>query len=185
VRIVRPAYEHLPSYIAALQRGWSPDNLRPEAAQELLARIAENPELFLEQMDDRDARGPDVILPSGATVKRLPGYVRWMWDGEFCGSIGFRWQPGTTALPPHCHGHIGYAVVPWKRSRGYATAALAQLLDEVRGEGLEFVELTTESTNEASRHVIEANRGEIASRRVDPGVHGGGETLTYRIRLRS
>jgi len=41
-----------------------------------------------------------------------------MWDDEFAGSIGFRWQPGTSALPPHCLGHIGYAVVPWKQGRG-------------------------------------------------------------------
>ena len=44
-----------------------------------------------------------------------------MWDGEFCGSIGFRWQPGTTDLPRHVLGHIGYSVVPWKRRLGYAT----------------------------------------------------------------
>jgi predicted acetyltransferase len=41
-----------------------------------------------------------------------------MWDGEFCGSIGLRWLPGTEELPPHCLGHIGYAVVPWKRRLG-------------------------------------------------------------------
>jgi len=35
-----------------------------------------------------------------------------MWDGEFCGQIAFRWQPGTEALPPHCLGHVGYSVVP-------------------------------------------------------------------------
>ena len=55
-----------------------------------------------------------------------------MWDGEFCGSIGFRWQPGTSTLPPYVLGHIGYAVVPWKRGRGYATQALALLLPEAR-----------------------------------------------------
>ena len=70
--------------------------------------------------------------PDGSTAKRLPGFKRWLWDGEFCGSIGLRWQPGTTALPPHCLGHIGYAVVPWKRRRGYATQALRDCSFELR-----------------------------------------------------
>ena len=35
---------------------------------------------------DREAKGPPVILPDGRTVPRLPGYSRWMWDGEFCGA---------------------------------------------------------------------------------------------------
>ena len=67
-----------------------------------------------------------------------------MWDGEFCGSIGFRWQPGTEVLPPHCLGHIGYAVVPWKKRRGHATRALAAMLPLARAEGLGYVELTTD-----------------------------------------
>jgi predicted acetyltransferase len=40
-----------------------------------------------------------------------------MWDGDFAGAINLRWQPGTAELPPHCLGHIGYGVVPWKRGR--------------------------------------------------------------------
>jgi len=70
-----------------------------------------------------------------------------MWDGEFCGSIGFRWQPGTTALPPYCLGHIGYSAVPWKRGNGYATTALRLLLSDARARGLAFVELTTDADN--------------------------------------
>jgi hypothetical protein len=33
LELVRPAREHLPSYLDALRRGWSPDNLRDDAAQ--------------------------------------------------------------------------------------------------------------------------------------------------------
>jgi predicted acetyltransferase len=83
-------------------------------------------------------------------VRRLPGYRRWMWDGELCGVIGFRWQPGSNELPPHVLGHIGFAVVPWKRKRGYATRALALLLPELRDTGLEYVKLTTDTDNVAS-----------------------------------
>src|SRR6478735_1031914 len=134
--LVQPAEPHLPSYVAALERGWSPDNLRPEAVREELERIARDASLFIAQQTDPEGKGPPVTLPGGAVVPRLPGYRRWMWDGEFCGSIGFRWQPGTEALPPHCLGHIGYAVVPWRRGRGYATQALRAMLPDAAAEGL-------------------------------------------------
>ena len=136
-------------------------------------------------MIDRDAKGPPVALPDGTMVPRLPGYRRWMWDGEFCGTIGFRWQPGTTALPPHCLGHIGYAVVPWKRRRGYATRALAALLEDVRSEGLEFVELTTGVSNVASRRVIESNGGVLIERFQLGPEYGLKEDFRFRIHLRS
>ena len=38
-RLVWPSSEYLPIHIRALERGWSPDNLRPEAAQEALETI--------------------------------------------------------------------------------------------------------------------------------------------------
>jgi predicted acetyltransferase len=114
-------------------------------------------------------------------ARRLPGYHQWMWDGEFCGSIGFRWQPGTTELPPTCLGHIGYGVVPWKQRRGYATRALGLFLSEVKREGLPFVEITTDATNVASRRVIETNGGRLVERFNKPAVYGGAASLRFRI----
>ena len=183
IELVWPAAQYLPGYIHALQQGWSPDNLRPQAAAEELARIAEDPIRFLAQQIDREAKGPTVILPDGSTVPRLPGYSLWMWDGEFCGAIGFRWQPGTTDLPPYCLGHIGYSVVPWKRRRGYATLALRLLLPKARAEGLAFVELTSDADNIASQRVIEANGGELIERFHKSAETGAGESLRFRILL--
>jgi predicted acetyltransferase len=181
MQLVWPAAQYLPGYIDALQRGWSPDNLRPEAAQEELARIADDPEAFLALEIDRAAAGPPVILPNGSTVARIPGYRRWLWDGEFCGAIGFRWQPGTTDLPPHCLGHIGYSVVPWKRRRGYATKALELLLIEARQEDLAYVELTTDVSNLGSQNVITRNGGVCVERFFKPAAYGGAESFRYRI----
>src|SRR5688500_7848715 len=183
MKLVWPAQEHLASYIDALERGWSPDNTRPEAGREELARIREDRAVFLSQQVDREGRAPPVTLPDGSTVARLPGYRRWMWDGEFCGAIGFRWQPGTTELPPYCLGHIGFAVVPWKRRRGYATRALALLLPDAQREGLAFVELTADVGNLASQRVIIANGGQLVEHFRKPAAYGGAESLRFRIPL--
>jgi len=184
MQLVWPSPPHLDSYVAALERGWSPDNIRGEVtAREERRKIATDPAAFLAGLVDREAKGPPITLPDGSTVPRLPGYRRWMWDGEFCGSIGFRWQPGTTALPPHCLGHIGYAVVPWKQGRGYATLALRLLLPEARAEGLPFVEITTDPTNLASQRVILANGGVLVERFTTPAQLGATETLRFRIEL--
>ena len=184
MHIVRPTAEHLPSYVAALQRGWSADNVRgAAAAAEELARIQEGPASFLASLEDREAKGPPVTLPDGSIVHRIPGFRRWIWDGEFAGSIGFRWQPGTTALPPHCLGHIGYAVVPWKQGRGYATAALKLMLQEAAFTGLPFVELTTDPDNIASQRVIEAAGGQLHERFTKPPQFGSRPGLRYRITL--
>ena len=183
LELVWPAALYLPGYIHALEQGWSPDNLRPQAATEQLVQIAADPDRFLSEQVDREAKGPAVILPDGSTVPRLPGYHLWMWDGEFCGSIGFRWQPGTAELPPHCLGHIGYSVVPWKRGRGYATRALQLLVPLAKSEGLAYVELTTDSDNIASRRVIEANGGELVEQFPKSVEAGGAESLRFRILL--
>jgi predicted acetyltransferase len=184
MELVRPGALHLPSYVAALRRGWSADNLRGAvAAQEELARIDADAERFLSALHDREARGGPVTLPDGSQVARIPGYRMWLWDGEFCGSIGLRWLPGTAALPPHVLGHVGYAVVPWKQRRGHATAALALLLPLAREEGLPFVELTTDPDNVASQKVIVANGGVLVERFRKPQAFGGREGLRYRIAL--
>jgi len=182
--LVWPSREYLRSYVAALERGWSPDNLRGQvAAQEELARIASDPDAFLASLVDREATGGPITLPDGTTVPRLPGYLRWLWDGEFCGSIGLRWQRGTEALPPHCLGHIGYAVVPWKQRRGYATRALREVLREARAEGLRYVEIATTPANAASKRVIEACGGVLVEEFVTPAALGSRRELRYRVNL--
>jgi predicted acetyltransferase len=153
------------------------------AADEELEKIAHDPDAFLASLADREASGGPIKMPDGSELARLPGYRRWMWNGEFCGSIGFRWQKGTEALPPHCLGHIGYAVVPWKQRRGYATEALGQLLPEARAEGLNYVEITMNPDNIASQRVVEANGGVFLERFVKPAQFGSTPGSRYRIVL--
>jgi len=185
LQLVKPALEFLPEYKAALERGWSADNVREDvAAREELQKIATDPAAFVAALDDPQAKGGPIKLPDGSTVPRLPGFRRWMWDGAFCGSIGLRWQPGTSELPPHVLGHIGYAVVPWKRGRGYAKRALALMLVEARGAGLTFVYVTARPDNVASQAVIRANGGRLVERFQEPAAYGGSESLRFRIDLK-
>ena len=110
--LLRPNLGMLPGYVDALERGWAADNTRGAAGiADELASIRADPQAFITRIYDPEGAGPPVAMPDGSRVPRLPGYRLWMWDGDFCGSIGFRWQPGTAELPPYVLGHIGYGVV--------------------------------------------------------------------------
>lgn len=154
----------------------------PAAGRVELERIDADPAAFLVAQDDRQATGEPITLPDGSVVPRLPGYRRWIWDDEFAGVISVRWQPGTAALPPHVLGHVGYTVVPWKRRRGHATAALRELLPEIYVLGLPYVELTTDVDNVASQKVITANGGVLIERFTKPAAFGpDSPALRWRI----
>lgn len=181
--LIRPAIDHLPSYIGALAQGWSLDLRGPSAAAELRARAEQDPAAFLAGLDNRTGQGAPLQLPDGSWVPRLPGIQRWIWDGEFCGAVSLRWVDGTAELPAYCLGHVGYGVVPWKRGRGYATAALGQILPMARETGLPHVDLTTDPDNQASRRVIERNGGILMTTFTKPAQYGGRPGLLYRICL--
>lgn len=184
MELLSPRLEHLPSYIAALESGWSADNVRGAvAAKEERERIAQDPAAFISSLMDLNATGLRLKLPDGSTVNRLPGLKRWLWDGEFCGVIGFRWQPGTEALPPHCLGHIGFAVVPAKRNRGYATKALQETLPVAAAQGLRYVEVTTDPDSVASQRTILKAGGVLYEQFTKPEQFGGTPGLRYCITL--
>lgn len=185
LRLIKPDLAALPAYREALERGWSPDNVGLDKTRlRELAAVAEDPAAFLASLDDPEARGGPIAMPDGTMLERLPGRRRWLLDGEaFCGSFGFRWRPGTEALPPHVLGHMGYAVPEWMRGQGYATRGLALLLPDARALGMAYVELTTDPDNEASQKVILNNGGYLVERFQKPAVYGEADGLRWRIDL--
>lgn len=180
-----PSAVELPGYVAALEQGWSPNTIDDRAGFAELEKIRRDPAAFLTSLIDRDASGPTIVLPDGSTAERIPGIRLWMWAGEFCGTIGFRWCPGTEALPPHVLGHVGYSVVPWKRRQGHATAAVRAILPYAAAEGLRWVEITTDVDNVASQGVIEAAGGRFVERFTYPEAYGQGDALRYRVEVSS
>lgn len=183
MQLVTPEQHHLEDYCAALSRGWSPNNLRPEVAREHLARIEKDAGGFLAGLQDPEARGGPVRLPDGSYVPRLPSLRRWIWDGGFCGSIGLRWRADGAPLPPTASGHIGYAVVPWRRREGLASGALRAILPLGRDQKLTHVDITVDPDNVASIGVIAKVGGYLAARYAKHPSLGTGEELLYRIDL--
>jgi predicted acetyltransferase len=167
--LAEPQAAMLDSYADALKRGWSPNNVRDVSAEQLAA-LAVDARAFLAGLIEQTGTYP---MPDGTLAEKLPSLVCWMWDGEFCGVISLRYQVGTSELPPHVAGHIGYSVVPWKRKHGYASRALKQMLTEAHGLGLPEVFLTTDADNIASHVVIERNGGTRAGTWSHPAIDGG------------
>jgi predicted acetyltransferase len=176
LRLIAPSLDKLPQYGAALAAGWSPDTER-DVSGEQLAALRRNPDAFLFDLTRQDGT---IVTASGREVRRLPSRVFWLDDGDFCGIINLRFLAGSDALPDYVSGHIGYAVVPWKRQRGYATRALAMLLPVAREVGLTRVELTCDDDNEPSRRVILANGGVPSGSRQEPS---GKTKLVFTINL--
>jgi predicted acetyltransferase len=176
LRLIAPSLDRLAQYGAALAAGWSPDTERDVSAEQL-APLRRDPHAFLAELTRQDGT---IVIASGRVVPRLPSRVCWLDDGAFCGVINLRFVPDSDALPDYVSGHIGYAVVPWKRRRGYATRALALMLPVAREVGLTCIEITCDDDNEPSRRVILKNGGELIGAR--PAA-GGKTKLTFRIDL--
>jgi hypothetical protein len=78
MQLVWPSREYLARYVDALERGWSPDNVRGLAAgREELDAIGINADLFLASLVDRESMGSDhPAIPwqqIAASVSGTPG----------------------------------------------------------------------------------------------------------------
>jgi predicted acetyltransferase len=184
ITLLTPNLALLPSYIAALERNWTRDNDHdPAGAAAQLARIQQDADAFLASLSDFHGSGPLVALNDGSKVPRLPRARYWISDGEFAGDLSLRWQKGTSDLPAYCLGHLGYAVVPWKRGGNYASQAILQLAPLAQGLGLSWLDIAMGIDNRASRCVAE-NAGAIFLRQFNAGPEADNqEALLFRLNI--
>lgn len=107
---------------------------------------------------------PDLAPPEVMAVVR--GLSRsWMIvdGGEVVGLISL--------LRPICEermAEIGYGVAPSREGRGFASRAVASLLDALRLDGVAVVTAENSTANPASRRVLEHNRFDRVGVRDDP-----------------
>ena len=185
MKLVKPSIEYLDSYLECLKRGIDPIRYR-ESETPLtneIEEISNDVTKFFKQTFNITGGGEPIKQDDGTFVERLPSITWWIWDGEFCGRIQFRWQHNTVELPPYCLGHIGYGVVPWKRNKGYAVEALRMMLDEIKYCGFPYVELTTDIENEVSQKVILNCGGQLIGEFEKLQSNGGGKGKRFRIYL--
>lgn len=100
--------------------------------------------------------------------------------GELVGEIEIRhWL--TPALEDF-GGHIGFAVRPGQRRKGYATRMLTMVLEKARDMGLKRVLITCDPKNAGSVRAIQKNGGKLTTESV---ARNGRLTSRYWIDLQS
>ena len=132
---------------------WPADGSFP--GLELTREALESPQTFAEYVSFLTSqRHEDAPRPSAY----VPSTELWMTDGaEFVGRISLRHRLTDALLT--WGGHIGYAVRPSARRKGYAGQALGLMLRRCAELGIDPVLVTCDVDNEASRRTIERNGG--------------------------
>lgn len=166
--LAEPSLANLSGFEEALAKGWSPDPRRQNDTAHVeaeLAALRHDRADFLARLTSGEIIATSV---SNREPQRLVLRPFWIWDGEFCGYITLRHLPGTSQLPLHLPGHVGYSIVPWKQGRGYATQALRLLLPIAAQAGFERLSIICNEDNLASRRVIEKAGGILHRTGADP-----------------
>ena len=137
--------------------------MKPDAFPFLLDYYPNEPWSVFLQRREANARGE--LLPA----RNVPStFLAATVEDELVGRISIRHELNNWLAT--YGGHIGYAVVPAMRRRGYATEILRQGLVIARSHGIEQVLVTCDVDNTASAGVIESCGGVFESIAAGDGV---------------
>lgn len=105
-----------------------------------------------------------INLPKGY----VPATEFWLVDGDkFIGRLSIRHQLNDYLTT--FGGHIGYAIRPSERKKGYGSKALELGLVEAKKLGINKILITCNNTNIGSRKIIEKNGGVFEDERPKEG----------------
>ncbi len=167
--IIEPSIELQESFLSALAEYTS----EKKPLDEGVADPGNDFAGFVQHLKD-DSRG--INMKPG----RVPQTTYWIVDRDgYAGRVSIRHELNENLL--RIGGHIGYGIRPSKRGLGYGNKALELVLPKARALGLKRVLLTCDSTNVASKKIIEANGGIFENEVI--GEEGKPSKLRYWIEL--
>jgi len=157
MQLVKPSKNYAESWMNALTdfelenvSGFWNVPIKPKTIQEYIRRTENN------------AQG--INLPD----QWVPSTTYWLVDkSHFIGHIDIRHELNKRLEKRG--GHIGYAVRPSERNKGYGKKILELGLEKAREIGLKKVMITCDLLNTGSRKIIEANGGVFESVIMDKG----------------
>src|SRR3989338_1676429 len=152
MKLVLPSIEYKESFLEALEE------FRKEAKRQdienSLVKHFEEAKGFDDFLVRLHGQAEGKFLPEGY----VPHTVYWLVDnGKFIGWLNIRHR-----LNEHLRevgGHIGYAIRPSERGKGYGNKILELALTKARELGIEDVRITCNADNIRSAKVIEKNGG--------------------------
>lgn len=152
MKLVLPSIEYERSFREAIEE-FRKETERKEIENRLIKRFDENSGFadFVEQLRGQ-AEGK--YLPAGF----VPSTEYWLVeDKKFIGKVNIRHRLNDNLLKTG--GHIGYAIRPSERKKGYGTKILKLALPKAKKLGIKKALITCDEDNIGSRKIIEANGG--------------------------
>jgi predicted acetyltransferase len=161
LKLILPNKKYAASYLKGAKE-YKKDKTQTAARHaDLLKSLKDFPVYNKKIVDDRKG----INLGKG----RVPATLYWTIVGKkFVGRLHLRHRLNKNLYK--MGGHIGYAVIPSERRKGYATEMLRLGLKKAKKLGIKKALLTCDETNIASRKVIEANGGKFINKTREEGV---------------
>jgi len=165
--LTSPSVSLKESYLEATRES-KEEGLYPELD---LKERAENFPTYIEELKTHATAPPEGLVP-----------MTFFWlvnNNEYIGRVSVRHELNENLL--RAGGHIGYDIRPSKRRLGYGKRALQLALPEAKKLGIHKVLVTCDSTNIASRKIIESQGGVLENEVV--GEEGMPKKLRFWITL--